>query len=132
MKKLLTLALAASMILAMSVNAFALGNYVLSTDEVGTEEEEPIADEPELPAEPTGWAEQKVNPDTGAEDFVGVAAAAAAVRPRGGASAPMGGGGAPDPGGPGRRLAVLFLGRGIFLIAAAFGQRMGAKTLCFA
>lgn len=78
MKKLLTLALAASMILAMSVNAFALGNYVLSTDEVGTEEE-PIADEPELPAEPTGWAEQKVNPDTGAEDFVGVAAAAAAV-----------------------------------------------------
>ena len=62
MKKLLTLALAASMILAMSVNAFALGNYVLSTDEVGTEEEEPIADEPELPAEPTGWAEQKVNP----------------------------------------------------------------------
>ena len=58
---------------------FALGNYVLSTDEVGTEEEEPIADEPELPAEPTGWAEQKVNPDTGAEDFVGVAAAAAAV-----------------------------------------------------
>ena len=74
MKKLLTLALAASMILAMSVNAFALGNYVLSTDE-----EEPIADEPELPAEPTGWAEQKVNPDTGAEDFVGVAAAAAAA-----------------------------------------------------
>lgn len=50
MKKLLTLALAASMILAMSVNAFALGNYVLSTDEVGTEEEEPIADEPELPS----------------------------------------------------------------------------------
>ena len=78
MKKLLTLALAASMILAMSVNAFALGNYVLSTDEVGTEEEEPIADEPELPAEPTSWAEQKVNPDT-AEDFVGMAAAAAAV-----------------------------------------------------
>ena len=34
MKNLLTLALAASMILAMSVNAFALGNYVLSTDEV--------------------------------------------------------------------------------------------------
>ena len=32
-----------------------------------------------MPAEPTGWAEQKVNPDTGAEDFVGVAAAAAAV-----------------------------------------------------
>ena len=79
MKKLLTLALAASMILAMSVNAFALGNYVLSTDEVGTEEEEPIADEPKLPAEPTGWAEQKVNPDPGAEDFVGVAAAAAAA-----------------------------------------------------
>ena len=79
MKKLLTLALAASMILAMSVNAFALGHYVLSTEEVGTEEEEPIADEPELPAEPTGWAEQKVNPDTGAEDFVGVAAAAAAA-----------------------------------------------------
>ena len=33
MKKLLTVALAASMILAMSVNSFALGNYVLSTDE---------------------------------------------------------------------------------------------------
>ncbi len=79
MKKLLTLALAASMILAMSVNAFALGNYVLSTDEVGTEEEEPIADEPELPAEPTGWAEQKVNPGHRRRGFRWVAAAAAAA-----------------------------------------------------
>ena len=39
MKKLLTLALAASMTLALSVNTFALGNYVLATDELGTEDE---------------------------------------------------------------------------------------------
>lgn len=44
MKKLLTLALAASMTLALSVNTFALGNYVLATDELGTEDETP-ADE---------------------------------------------------------------------------------------
>ena len=45
MKKLLTVALAASMILAMSVNSFALGNYVLSTDELGTEEETPVEEQ---------------------------------------------------------------------------------------
>lgn len=88
MKKLLTLALAASMVLALSVNSFALGNYVLSTDELGTEDEVPEEDvidddddedvppyDPELPEEEV----VKANPDTGAEDFVGVAAAAAAI-----------------------------------------------------
>ena len=81
MKKLLTVALAASMILAMSVNSFALGNYVLSTDELGTEEETPVEEQtPEVqkPAEEIVPEEtDKPNPDTGAEDFVGVAAAAA-------------------------------------------------------
>lgn len=90
MKKLLTLALATSMILALSVNSFALGNYVLSTDELGAEDEVPEEDvidddddddedvppyDPELPEEEV----VKANPDTGAEDFVGVAAAAAAI-----------------------------------------------------
>ena len=83
MKKLLTVALAASMILAMSVNSFALGNYVLSTDELGTEEETPVEEQtPEVqkPAEETVPEEtDKPNPDTGTEDFVGVAAAAAVV-----------------------------------------------------
>ncbi len=83
MKKLLTVALAASMILAMSVNSFALGNYVLSTDELGTEEETPVEEQtPEVqePAEETVPEETaKANPETGAEDFVGVAAAAAVV-----------------------------------------------------
>ena len=67
MKKLLTVALAASMILAMSVNSFALGNYVLSP-EVQEPAEETVPEETDKP-----------NPDTGAEDFVGVAAAAAVV-----------------------------------------------------
>ena len=83
MKKLLTVALAASMILAMSVNSFALGNYVLSTDELGTEEETPVEEQtPEVqePAEETVPEETvKANPETGAEDFVGVATAAAVV-----------------------------------------------------
>ena len=98
MKKLLTLALAASMTLALSVNTFALGNYVLATDELGTEDETPAdedteeetleepeeetpAPEEETPAPdeetPVPDESDKVNPDTGAEDFVGVAAAAA-------------------------------------------------------
>ncbi len=80
MKKLLTIALATSMILAMSVNSFALGNYVLSTDELGQEEtqteETPVVEEP---VEETVSDTPKVNPNTGAEDFVGVAAAAAVV-----------------------------------------------------
>ena len=54
MKKLLTLALAASMTLALSVNTFALGNYVLATDELGTEDETPADEdtEEETPEEP--------------------------------------------------------------------------------
>ena len=94
MKKLLTLALAASMTLALSVNTFALGNYVLATDELGTEDEtpadedteeetpeEPEEETPEEPEEETPVPDEsdKVNPDTGAEDFVGVAAAAAVL-----------------------------------------------------
>lgn len=89
MKKLITLALAASMTLALSVNSFALGNYVLSTDELGTEDETPVEEVtedpeilvPEEPEEETPTVEEtdKVNPDTGAEDFVGVAAAAAVL-----------------------------------------------------
>lgn len=65
MKKLLTIALATSMILAMSVNSFALGNYVLSTDELGQEEtqteETPVVEEP---AEETVSDTPKVNPNT--------------------------------------------------------------------
>lgn len=92
MKKLLTLALAASMTLALSVNTFALGNYVLATDELGTEDETPADEDteetPEEPEEETPAPDEetpvpnesdKVNPDTGAEDFVGVAAAAAVL-----------------------------------------------------
>lgn len=90
MKKLLTLALAASMTLALSVNTFALGNYVLATDELGTEDETPADEdtEEETPEEETPAPDEetpvpdesdKVNPDTGAEDFVGVAAAAAVL-----------------------------------------------------
>lgn len=83
MKKLLTLALAASMTLALSVNTFALGNYVLATDELGTEDETPEEPEEETPAPdeetPVPDESDKVNPDTGAEDFVGVAAAAAVL-----------------------------------------------------
>lgn len=93
MKKLLTLALAASMTLALNVNTFALGNYVLATDELGTEDETPADEDteeetPEEPEEETPAPDEetpvpdesdKVNPDTGAEDFVGVAAAAAVL-----------------------------------------------------
>lgn len=93
MKKLLTLALAASMTLALSVNTFALENYVLATDELGTEDETPADEDteeetPEEPEEETPAPDEetpvpdesdKVNPDTGAEDFVGVAAAAAVL-----------------------------------------------------
>ncbi len=60
MKKVLTLALSAALLLAMSVPAFAapanLGNYVLSVDELETEEEAPA----EAPSS------QKENPNTGA------------------------------------------------------------------
>ena len=78
MKKLLTVALAASMILAMSVNSFALGNYVLCTEEeTPVEEQTPEVQEPTEETVPEETV--KANPDTGAEDFVGVAAAAAVV-----------------------------------------------------
>ena len=126
MKKLLTLALAASMILAMSVNAFALGNYVALP---------PMRSAPKrksrlqmnrscLPNQPAGRSRRSTRtPAT--EDFVGVAAAArCCCRHRIGSTE--------------KEISfsvctrVLFLGRGIFLIAAAFWQRIGAKTLCFA
>lgn len=82
-----------SMTLALSVNTFALGNYVLATDELGTEDETPADEDteeetPEEPEEETPAPDEetpvpdesdKVNPDTGAEDFVGVAAAAAVL-----------------------------------------------------
>ena len=81
------------MTLALSVNTFALGNYVLATDELGTEDETPADEDteeetPEEPEEETPAPDEetpvpdesdKVNPDTGAEDFVGVAAAAAVL-----------------------------------------------------
>lgn len=71
----------------------ALGNYVLATDELGTEDETPADEDteeetPEEPEEETPAPDEetpvpdesdKVNPDTGAEDFVGVAAAAAVL-----------------------------------------------------
>ncbi len=85
MKKLFTIALAASMTLALSVNSFALGNYVLSTDELGTEDEAPVEDtvtedEISVPEEtPAPEENYKANPDTGAESFVDVAAAAAVL-----------------------------------------------------
>ena len=78
MKKLLTIVLAASLMLALSVNSFALGNYVLSTDEVETEEET-TEEVPEETVEEQPTEESKPNPETGAEDFVGVAAAAAVL-----------------------------------------------------
>lgn len=58
-----------------------LGNYVLSTEELGTEEVEEPAEEPseepapEVKPENTG----KQNPNTGAEDFVGLAVSLAVV-----------------------------------------------------
>ena len=60
-----------------------LGNYVLSTEELGQEEqpvdETPVVEEPttETPADNTTSA--KPNPETGAEDFVGLAVSLAVV-----------------------------------------------------
>ena len=60
-----------------------LGNYVLSTEELGQEEEPvdetPVVEEPttETPADNTTSA--KPNPETGAEDFVGLAVSLAVV-----------------------------------------------------
>lgn len=60
-----------------------LGNYVLATEEIADEVEEP-ADEDEKPAEENKPAEEakpetKPNPETGAEDFVGLAVSLAVV-----------------------------------------------------
>lgn len=83
MKKLLTIALAASMILALSVNSFALGNYVLSTEELGSEEdvitEEPTEETPAASEIVAPEENKKENPNTGAADFTGVAIAATTI-----------------------------------------------------
>ena len=60
-----------------------LGNYVLSTEELG-QEEQPAKEtpaEPVTPSEPTTEtpSTSKPNPDTGAEDFVGLAVSLAVV-----------------------------------------------------
>lgn len=66
-------------------NTKQLGNYVLSTEELGEEEpaEEPTTEEPvvEEPAveEPVVEETNKPNPNTGAEDFVGLAVSLAVV-----------------------------------------------------
>ena len=66
-------------------NTKQLGNYVLSTEELGEEEEvteEPTTEEP-APAEPVEETPapetNKPNPNTGAEDFVGLAVSLAVV-----------------------------------------------------
>ena len=62
-------------------NTKQLGNYVLSTEELG-EEEEPVVEEPavEEPAvEEPAPETNKPNPNTGAEDFVGLAVSLAVV-----------------------------------------------------
>ena len=67
-------------------NTKQLGNYVLSTEELGTEEEvveeptteEPVVEEPVV-EEPVVEETNKPNPNTGAEDFVGLAVSLAVV-----------------------------------------------------
>ena len=64
-------------------NTKTLGNYVLSTEELG-QEEQPAKEtpaEPVTPSEPTQEtpSTSKPNPDTGAEDFVGLAVSLAVV-----------------------------------------------------
>ena len=66
-------------------NTKTLGNYVLSTEELG-QEEQPAKEtpaEPVTPSEPTQETPapetSKPNPDTGAEDFVGLAVSLAVV-----------------------------------------------------
>lgn len=58
-----------------------LGNYVLSTEELGTEEVEEPAKEPDEEPAPEVKPENngKQNPNTGAEDFVGLAVSLAVV-----------------------------------------------------
>lgn len=64
-------------------NTKTLGNYVLSTEELGQEEKpaEETPAEPVTPSEPTTEtpSTSKPNPDTGAEDFVGLAVSLAVV-----------------------------------------------------
>ena len=64
-------------------NTKTLGNYVLSTEELG-QEEQPAKEtpaEPVTPSEPTTEtpSTSKPNPETGAEDFVGLAVSLAVV-----------------------------------------------------
>ena len=64
-------------------NTKTLGNYVLSTEELG-QEEKPVEEtpaKPVTPSEPTTEtpSTSKPNPDTGAEDFVGLAVSLAVV-----------------------------------------------------
>ena len=62
-------------------NTKQLGNYVLSTEELGEEEEvteEPTTEEPVV-EEPVVEETNKPNPNTGAEDFVGLAVSLAVV-----------------------------------------------------
>ena len=67
-------------------NTKQLGNYVLSTEELGEEEEvtekptteEPVVEEPVV-EEPVVEETNKSNPNTGAEDFVGLAVSLAVV-----------------------------------------------------
>ena len=62
-------------------NTKQLGNYVLSTEELGEEEEvteEPTTEEPVV-EEPVVEEPNKPNPNTGAEDFVGLAVSLAVV-----------------------------------------------------
>ena len=62
-------------------NTKQLGNYVLSTEELGEEEEvaeEPTTEEPAV-EEPVVEETNKPNPNTGAEDFVGLAVSLAVV-----------------------------------------------------
>ena len=66
-------------------NTKTLGNYVLSTEELGQEEKpaEETPAKPVTPSEPTQETPapetSKPNPDTGAEDFVGLAVSLAVV-----------------------------------------------------
>ena len=64
-------------------NTKTLGNYVLSTEELGQEEQpaEETPAEPVTPSEPTTEtpSTSKPNPETGAEDFVGLAVSLAVV-----------------------------------------------------
>ena len=64
-------------------NTKALGNYVLSTEELGQEEapvkETPVVEEPTTENTTTTTETAKPNPETGAEDFVGLAVSLAVV-----------------------------------------------------